>query len=54
MDEGADRERDLVYRKVAWRVMPFLLLCYVANYIDATIDDGNASTRVLSARTLPL
>jgi ACS family phthalate transporter-like MFS transporter len=23
-----------VYRKVAWRLMPFLLLCYIVNYID--------------------
>ncbi len=27
---------DAVYRKVAWRLMPFILLCYVANYIDRT------------------
>ena len=33
---AADIERDRVYRKVSWRVMPFLLLCYVANYIDRT------------------
>jgi hypothetical protein len=32
----ADIERDRVYRKVSLRVMPFLLLCYVANYIDRT------------------
>ncbi|MBV8650468.1 MAG: MFS transporter [Alphaproteobacteria bacterium] len=36
MDEGVEIGRDRVYRKVAWRVMPFLLLCYVANYIDRT------------------
>jgi len=28
--------RDATYRKVAWRLMPFILLCYVANYIDRT------------------
>jgi MFS family permease len=28
--------KDAVYRKVAWRLMPFILLCYVANYIDRT------------------
>ena len=27
---------DATYRKVAWRLMPFLLCCYVANYIDRT------------------
>jgi MFS family permease len=25
-----------VYGKVAWRLMPFILLCYMANYIDRT------------------
>lgn len=25
-----------VYRKIAWRIMPLILLCYVANYIDRT------------------
>lgn len=28
--------RDAIYRKVAWRVMPLVMLCYVANYIDRT------------------
>ena len=28
--------RDATYRKVAWRLMPLILLCYVANYIDRT------------------
>ncbi len=32
----ASKTRDAVYRKVAWRLMPFILLCYVANYIDRT------------------
>jgi len=27
---------DALYRKVAWRLMPLILLCYVANYIDRT------------------
>ena len=27
---------DATYRKVAWRLMPLILLCYVANYIDRT------------------
>ncbi|WP_158743504.1 MFS transporter [Acidisphaera sp. L21] len=25
-----------LYRKIAWRIMPLVLLCYVANYIDRT------------------
>ncbi len=28
--------QDATYRKVAWRLMPLILLCYVANYIDRT------------------
>lgn len=28
--------KDRLYRKIAWRVMPVLVLCYVANYIDRT------------------
>jgi D-galactonate transporter len=33
-DIGAVRDR--TYRKVAWRIMPLIMLCYVANYIDRT------------------
>ena len=29
----ADRE-DRLYRRVAWRIMPLLVLCYVAAYLD--------------------
>jgi len=28
--------RDLAYKKVAWRIMPLIMLCYIANYIDRT------------------
>ncbi|MHB1207087.1 MAG: MFS transporter [Rhodospirillaceae bacterium] len=37
--QAADAARtapDAVYRKVTWRLMPFILLCYIANYIDRT------------------
>ena len=27
-------DRDAVYRKIGWRLMPFLLACYVINYLD--------------------
>ena len=27
-------DRDAVYRKIAWRTLPFLLLCYVFAYLD--------------------
>lgn len=28
------READAAYRKVLWRIMPFLMLCYVVSFID--------------------
>jgi D-galactonate transporter len=34
--DAGKNAKDAVYRKVAWRLMPFILLCYVANYIDRT------------------
>src|SRR5689334_16514806 len=34
--KAASTASDAVYRKIAWRLMPFILLCYVANYIDRT------------------
>lgn len=27
-------DRDAVYRKISWRLLPFLLTCYVVNYLD--------------------
>ena len=27
-------DRDAVYRKIAWRLLPFVLACYVINYLD--------------------
>ena len=38
---------DAVYRKISWRIMPFILLAYVANYIDRT----NIGIAQLSLRT---
>lgn len=32
----AETDARATYRKVAWRIMPLILLCYVANYIDRT------------------
>jgi MFS family permease len=28
------RRHDAVYRKILWRLMPFLLACYIVNYLD--------------------
>jgi MFS family permease len=27
-------DRDAIYRKISWRLLPFLLTCYVVNYLD--------------------
>jgi sugar phosphate permease len=35
---------DATYRKVSWRLMPFLLLCYVVAYLDR-VNVGFASCR---------
>ena len=34
--EGDPAAKNAIYRKVAWRIMPLVFLCYVANYIDRT------------------
>ncbi len=31
---GATPDHDALYRRIAWRVVPFLFICYVVNYID--------------------
>ena len=36
VEPNATVASDAVYRRVAWRLMPFILLCYVANYVDRT------------------
>jgi MFS family permease len=30
----ASVDRDAVYRKISWRLLPFILACYVVNYLD--------------------
>ncbi len=29
-----DQSEDAVYRKVTWRLMPYLFLCYILAYVD--------------------
>ncbi len=31
---SATVDLDATYRKIAWRIMPFLMLCYVVAYLD--------------------
>jgi MFS family permease len=32
--EDDPSRREAIYRKITWRIMPLLILCYVANFID--------------------
>jgi D-galactonate transporter len=34
MEIGARNEAEQVYRKVIWRLMPFLTICYIVSYLD--------------------
>jgi MFS family permease len=34
MSVTAGVDRDAVYRKISWRLLPFVLACYVINYLD--------------------
>ncbi len=34
MSITVDVDRDAVYRKISWRLLPFVLACYVINYLD--------------------
>ena len=34
MSGTAVTAHDAVYRKIGWRLLPFLLACYVINYLD--------------------
>ncbi len=38
---------DATYRKVSWRLVPFLLLCYVVAYLDR-VNVGFAKLQMLS------
>lgn len=33
-DAGASRETSGLYRKIGWRILPFLMLCYMFAYLD--------------------
>jgi len=43
----ARQQEDAVYRKVAWRLMPFLMLCYVVAYLDR-VNVGFAKLNMLA------
>jgi D-galactonate transporter len=44
---AADTALDPLYRRVSWRLMPFLFLCYVAAYLDR-VNVGFAKLQMLS------
>ncbi len=41
------REEDRVYRKVTWRIIPFLMLCYLVAYLDR-VNVGFAKLQMLA------
>ncbi|OFA05494.1 MFS transporter [Duganella sp. HH101] len=43
----SDAELDPLYRRVSWRLMPFLFLCYVAAYLDR-VNVGFAKLQMLA------
>src|ERR1700722_16432261 len=40
-------DRDTVYRKIGWRLLPFVLACFVINYLDR-VSIGYAKLQFLS------
>ncbi|MCP2008353.1 sugar phosphate permease [Duganella sp. HSC-15S17] len=42
-----DHQLDTLYRRVSWRLMPFLFLCYVAAYLDR-VNVGFAKLQMLA------
>jgi D-galactonate transporter len=46
-DRQSDRQLDHLYRRVSWRLMPFLFLCYVAAYLDR-VNVGFAKLQMLA------
>ncbi|MES2262268.1 MAG: MFS transporter [Pseudomonadota bacterium] len=46
LDRAGDFER-ATYRKISWRLIPFLLLCYVCSYLDR-VNVGFAKLQMLS------
>jgi sugar phosphate permease len=47
MSSTAGVDRDAVYRKIGWRLLPFVLACYVVNYLDR-VSIGYAKLQFLS------
>src|SRR5271157_6538848 len=44
---GKSATEELAYRKVTWRILPFLMLCYVVAYLDR-VNVGFAKLQMLS------
>jgi D-galactonate transporter len=47
VSEKAAETKDQVYKKVAWRLLPFLCLCYLAAYLDR-VNVGFAKLQMMS------
>ena len=46
-NDSSNDPLDSLYRRVSWRLMPFLFLCYVAAYLDR-VNVGFAKLQMLS------
>ncbi|HMC48020.1 MAG TPA: hypothetical protein VKJ77_22080, partial [Caballeronia sp.] len=44
----APAARTDVYRKISWRIMPFIVLCYLCGYLDR-VNVGFAKLQMLNA-----
>jgi sugar phosphate permease len=48
MTHPAELDQEAIYRKVAWRLMPLLLICYIIAYLDR-VNVGFAKLQMMSA-----
>ena len=48
MQESIALDQETIYRKVAWRIMPLLLVCYIVAYLDR-VNVGFAKLQMMQA-----
>ena len=48
MNNEIQVSEEILYRKVAWRLMPLLLVCYIVAYLDR-VNVGFAKLQMMSA-----
>ncbi|MEE1866022.1 MULTISPECIES: MFS transporter [Pseudomonas] len=47
-DQGQDVARNALYRRITWRLIPFIFICYLFNYLDR-VNVGFAKLQMLDA-----